>query len=206
MSNPEWYISNKDDPILDALGVYMGYSILFCHELTMVRQFLFDSISQQPMTSKVLLPIKKSRGFLTKVGIKFDNVQPGMTRDFTISFSEESDRDHAVSVLDGLTLNNEKIFSDFSISEIGFAILPIRTKFPKRSDTGCAGLLNCMDTFVFVALKNAKHCGKGYMFTNQDLKPLGCNDHLDIRDLHDIVLKVWDGGLEDTPRESSQIS
>ena len=44
------------------------------------------------------------------------------------------------------------------------------------------------------------------MFTNQDLKPLGCNDHLDIRDLHDIVLKVWDGGLEDTPRESSQIS
>ena len=32
-----------------------------------------------------------------------------MTRDFTISFSEESDRDHAVSVLDGLT-NNEKYF------------------------------------------------------------------------------------------------
>ena len=135
MSNPEWYISNKDDPILDALGVYDRiFDLILSRVDDGEAIFFLTAISQQPYDiKKFYYRLRNHADFLTKVGIKFDNVQPGMTRDFTISFSEESDRDHAVSVLDGLTLNNEKIFSISVFQRNRFSrVLPIRTKFPQK--------------------------------------------------------------------------
>ena len=197
MRNPDWYASQSHDPILDALHVYDRIFALILSNVDPDDPLMvMTAISQEPYdVKKFYYRLGDHAKFLAELGIEFEEVRPGMTRDFTIFFSERRARDHALAIIENCELNEVKLFSDIEATNNSiFCSLA----YPHEVLAGDAietasGSLHCAEHFVFVALKNAKHCGKGYIYSNKDLSVLGCRDQIDLKDVHDLIIELWDG-------------
>ena len=85
LRNPEWYISNEVDPILEMLKIYdkMIISLLQSddHEL-----LIATGLSQIPYQYlKFYYRLKDHKSFLDRIGLQFESVSPRMTRDFLVT-------------------------------------------------------------------------------------------------------------------------
>ena len=167
LKNPRWYISEKEDPILEMLIVYDK----------LIKDLLdhFDSeliiatgLSQKPYSeTKFYYRLKNHESFLRKLGIKFTSVKPRMTRDFLISFSTEDEALLAKEKLESLSDEfNIKIFGE--IDNRGkdiFVVLtyPFEIK-PSMNIHSTDSKFNLYDEVVFVAIKNGEHQSKGFSY------------------------------------------
>lgn len=200
MSNPEWYVSSVDDPILDALHVYDRiFQLILAKTSPNDSLLVATGISQEPYdVTKFYYRLINHTEFLTKLGIKYDQVWPGMTRDFTVTFSDRSELEHGLAVLKESELNGVKLFTDVEETEHSvFCTLGYPYEVSEEDRLECAsGPLRCRNYFAFVAVKNAKHRKEGYIYTNKSLNSCGCRDNLDLRCVHDLILELWESTAE----------
>jgi len=171
IENPEWYIKKSEDPIKDMILFYD--QILF--EYTQMQNYqimLATGLSQKPYDrAKYYYRLKDHSAFLKILGISFSKVEPRMTRDFLVSFSNKEDSQFAFKKFEEInSLNSEKIFKFDKRSDSIFVSLVI--SFEIKNTYNLIIKENYTIPFknhvVFVALKNGMHNDEGYFFSSSN--------------------------------------
>ena len=111
LTNPSWYINEEEDPFLEMLKVY-DEMILDLLGIKNAELIIATGLSQNPYEKlKFYYRLKDHKSFLEKVGIKFKNVVPRMTRDFLVSFDSIEDAKAAQYKLSKILVDNKiKLF------------------------------------------------------------------------------------------------
>ena len=175
LTNPEWYIKEKYDPILDMIIFYD--KILFEYKkLNDYEIILATGLSQKPYDrKKFYYRLKNHDKFLRDLNLDFTKVEPRMTRDFLISFKNDEDKNKAINKINELNnINQKKIFSLESRSDSIFVTLSLQEEIDKNEEIQIDEdrKIFIKDYVVFVALKNGMHDQKGYFYStlNMDIK------------------------------------
>ena len=167
VENPEWYIKKSEDPIEDMILFYD--QILF--EYTKIENYtimLATGLSQKPYDqTKYYYRLKNHSAFLKILEINYLKVEPRMTRDFLVSFSNKNDLDFAEKKFEEInSLNSQRIFkidkrsdSIFVSFVISFEIKNTYTLVIRKNHT-----ITLKNHVVFVALKNGMHSDEGYFY------------------------------------------
>jgi hypothetical protein len=171
VENPEWYIKKLEDPIKDMILFYD--EILF--EYTKIKNYkimLATGLSQKPYDRvKYYYRLKNHSAFLKILEVNFLKVEPRMTRDFLVTFSNKEDLDFAVKRFEEInSLNSSIIFkfdkrpdSIFVTLVISFEIKDTYNLTIKENYT-----IPFKSQVVFVALKNGMHNDEGYFFSSSN--------------------------------------
>jgi hypothetical protein len=167
VENPEWYIKKSEDPIEDMILFYD--QILF--EYTKIKNYtimLATGLSQKPYDqTKYYYRLKNHSAFLKILEINYLKVEPRMTRDFLVSFSNKNDLEFAEKKFEEInSLNSQRIFkidkrsdSIFVSFVISFEIKNTYTLVIKKNHA-----ITLKNHVVFVALKNGMHSDEGYFY------------------------------------------
>ena len=168
VENPEWYIKKSEDPIEDMILFYD--QILF--EYTKIENYtimLATGLSQKPYDqTKYYYRLKNHSDFLKILEINYSKVEPRMTRDFLVSFSNKNDLDFAEKKFEEInSLNSQRIFkidkrsdSIFVSFVISFEIKKAYALVIRKNHT-----ITLKNHVVFVALKNGMHSDEGYFYS-----------------------------------------
>lgn len=142
------------------------------YEYTKIKNYeiiLATGLSQKPYDRvKYYYRLKNHSNFLKILKINFHKVEPRMTRDFLITFSNKKDLDFSFKRLEEINfLNNNKIFKfDKRIDSIFVSLIiseEINDNYNLFIENNFSILLK--DHVVFVALKNGMHNDIGYLFS-----------------------------------------
>ncbi len=165
--NPDWYIDEGQDPLLE---IYASYDRLLRRTLRLPgnpRLLIATGLHQDPHDDLTYYwRLRDHAAFLREAGLDFESVTPLMSRDFTITCKTG---EHAAAVERALLearINESE--PAFSVDNRG-ADLFVMLEYPHDIPVGTPLLING-NTFAnfreevsFVAIKNGKHNGVGYL-------------------------------------------
>lgn len=196
-SNPSWYISETEDPLLDVYRLYdQIVGDLRC-SFPDRRLIIATGLHQDPhQVTTFYWRLTKHDSFLKRIGIDFERVEPRMSRDFllicrTVEQALMAER-QLISACgeDGIPL--------FEVDNRG-ADLFVTLTYPKDVPEGFAFWVgterfeNLRGEIDFVAIKNGQHNGVGYLVDTAQLAD-GELAPINLTALPDIICK--DFGLE----------
>jgi hypothetical protein len=175
--NPTWYVRADADPIHDMLRIYDG---LLADYLRMCRAgarcIIATGLTQVPYNHvKFYYRLKDHAAFLKVLGLRFARVQPRMTRDFEIEFSDNADRDAAVAALTALRVERDGLpaFGDVEVRECSVFVSLVYPHEIQAEDVlvGQDGHrpLAIHDLVAFVAIKNGMHSPKGFAYFSPNI-------------------------------------
>ena len=124
-------------------------------------------------TVKYYYRLKNHKFFFDNFGVKFKKILELMSRDFFIKFKSKKDALNNIKLIKNIeTLEGEKIFSDLQIKGKDLFLTlnynkEIKNQIIKNKLNQNIKLVDFVD---FVAIKNGKHHGKGYLYMNNHLK------------------------------------
>jgi len=147
-----------------------------------IRIMIAVAIQQVPFEKNVYYWRLRNHGlFLNEIGIKPISVEPRMTRDFLITFSNNQQAKEAENSLSLITAKDgEKIFGE--IDNRGASLFVVLT-YPNIIEDnfniyfGGNIIRNFEDRVAFVAIKNGMHDRNGYFF----------DTNLSVADQHEII-------------------
>lgn len=195
-TNPIWYIKSEEDPLSDALDLYD----------LIIGEFLYQSdvdfivatgLSQRPYDSiKFYYRLNSHKDFLSKIGVKFTNVYPRMTRDFLIEFEDSQHAMEAEKLLASVIVegpDNLPLFGE--IDNRGNSLFVTLT-FPLEitESTNFCILDNKYPLFPeisFVAIKNGMHQEDGFAFFTKDVASNAPPDGAHVALLGNTVLEYF---------------
>lgn len=165
--NPSWLISPEHDPVLE---VYDQYDRLIC-ELRKAfpehRLMIATGLHQDPYPEeKYYWRLIAHEQFLKLIGIEFDSVQPLMSRDFIVYFSNAEQAEAAATIL--RNARAEDGISMFEVDNRGVSLFVMLT-YPHDIPDGMSMIVgnrrieNLRQQVAFVAIKNGEHNGEGYL-------------------------------------------
>jgi len=179
--NPNWYLAPGKDPLLDIYSVYDDIVRDMLALPGAPRVMIATGLHQDPYPAQLFYyRLADHVSFLSRLGVKFTNVVPLMSRDFTVSFDDSQAAEDAARVLssvrapDGLPM--------FSVDNRGRTLFMMLT-YPKEIRPGFIPKIDSQPLWdihpdvAFVALKNGEHNGTGYFLdtgTGNSAKPDGC--------------------------------
>ena len=119
-----------------------------------------------------------------------------MTRDFEITFANNSDRDKAKSILDDLKLekDNIKIFNEIDERDKSLFVTLTYPNEIKKNDKILNKRkldLNLFEEVVFVAIKNGMHDSKGYVFCSSLSEIEVVKKPIHVSTLHNMILSYF---------------
>lgn len=170
--NPEWYVSHKYDPFAEMLLVY-DEIIKEAVSLKNCNLIVATGLTQELDEKAVFYYRPKNHeSFLNEIGIHFKKVLPRMSRDFLIEFSSEEEASYAEKLLRSVKLNEKYFFlkPDNRGTSIFVSIGYDREIFEKDEIQLGEKKIKIFNELSFVAIKNGKHCDKGYLFLDQSIK------------------------------------
>lgn len=187
--NPDWYIEQSEDPFLEMLIVYDE----ILKELN--NNDSYDFIVATGLSQKVherikyYYRLKNHENFLDGLGLNFKSVEPRMTRDFLIKFSDSESAKLGEKILLDIHLNGDRLFGE--IDNRGRDLFVVLT-YDKEITQECAvyidGMKILMSEFVnFVAIKNGEHQSKGYAFFSERLQSFSPSDKSNIIKIHNCI-------------------
>lgn len=166
--NPNWYVSNDQDPIADALKLY-DLIVGEYFSIRGVEVVLATGLSQKPYGRTEFYYRLKTHGeFLKKLGINFERVFPRMTRDFLVEFSNEKQAQEAQALMASARVIGENTPLFGQIDNRGSSLfvtltyaneITAETRFIANGKS-----LNLFPEVSFVAIKNGMHQAEGFAF------------------------------------------
>lgn len=198
IQNPEWYVSKKDDPLLEvlksydkAIGDYLaiqnqGYDILIC-----------TGLSQTAVIKNVFYyRLEDHSNFFDLFSIPYIKIEPRMTRDFLVHFKDNSEALAVKDYIQGISIRSKKVFDHIDVRENElFITLTYDEEIKKESIISYKSFngnslveFDLADKVVFVAIKNGEHSEKGYLFKSFDTDD---NKQINIVDIYSIVLNYF---------------
>ncbi len=176
LSNPSEYVGKADDPILDAIKVYdriIGQilSDVDGHKIiaTALRQIAVDE-------QQIYYRLRSHDEFLKNIGLKNFKVEPRMTRDFKLTFSDLKSEKNGVALLRSIKHSGIRLFNDVDVRDGSVFVTLTYNKQLREKDILKVSnqLINLQASFVFVAVKNGHHDTNGYGFMDFESKSLEC--------------------------------
>ena len=191
-TNPNWYCSFYEDPLLDVYKVYDKILENLFKRNKNFRILIASGLSQEPTENPTYYwRLKNHSEFLTKLKINFLKIEPRMSRDFVVFFKSFDDASLAEAELLKLNINNQQLFE---IDNRGSTLF-VTLKFPDliSSNTNLYYeqsilLENFFDLVSLVALKNGKHNEVGY-FIDSDVKKDEEIDFIPLKSIYGIILQ-----------------
>jgi len=190
--NPSWYVDKKKDPLLDLLKMYDA--ILYdLNKLKNTRLIIATGLQQVPYeTPTFYWRLKNHNDFLIKLGVKFKRVQPRMTRDFLLEFSNPEDLIHAEDTLSKVrSLSGKSVFGE--IDNRGDDLFVSLTYSEDIGDDFSIFMnkkeyKNFKNDVAFVAIKNGHHDAIGY-YLDSSVSPNQFEKNIPLTHLFDLVLE-----------------
>ena len=169
--NPKWYISESSDPLLEILELY-DTILAELNDLPNVRLMISVGMRQVPYEDVTYYwRLRNHEDFLNKIGVRYSQVHPRMTRDFLIEFDTVEDSQNAERLLRTITAGNgTKVFG--AIDNRGVDIFVTLT-YPYEIENSFMMKIDSQeyhgfrDDIVFVAIKNGHHDTIGYFFDSE---------------------------------------
>ena len=194
--NPDWYVEPGADPLLE---VYQQYDEILGRlmRLPNTRYIIATGLSQKPYDKPVFYyRLAKHASFLDLLDIAYVSVEPRMTRDFLIRFSDDLALDQAVEKLSALAIDGVALFGqlDERPNEL-FVTMDYPMEISSDSVLDANGYLGASFKLAehvnFVAIKNGEHQGKGFVFIDPRLEGAEFKDGDHVSRLHDTIMSQF---------------
>lgn len=198
LKNPAWYVRPDADPLFDTL---LEYDRILGDYLDMAnlgtQLVVATGLSQKPYDRlKFYYRLSGHADFLRTCGVTFAGVSPLMTRDFVVSFANQSDATSAFKILGSLAHKStgKKLFGDFQAKEDSLFLSLV---YPDEilpddefvlEDGSAHNLGRQVD---FVALKNGMHATEGVCYFSQNDKFKAPDKPVDVKQLHNLVMSYF---------------
>lgn len=174
LKNPEWYCPINIDPILNVYKLYDSILGLLS-QLPNAHLILATGLSQKPHPKLIFYwRLKAHEQFLRQIGIQnFAKVNPRMSRDFLIEFSEENAATQAINILTACNIQGVPVFKVDGRGASLFIelIYPHNISDDLELEVGDYTLPNFRKQVSFVALKNGEHSSIGYYLDTAKSNP-----------------------------------
>lgn len=196
IENPQWYIEAGSDPLLDAYKQYDEFLGFLINDPN-YSYILATGLSQTPVEAPVFYyRLKSHENFLNDLKIDFTRVDPRMTRDFLIRFNSNQDREYAFKILNSLELNGNRLFGEIEIRDLElFVTLTYPHEITKDSFVYSVldNSINLkIESYVnFVAIKNGKHSGTGYLAVHPEIKTSRFKNGMHVAELFDGICELY---------------
>ncbi len=193
--NPEWYVSQKDDPLADVLSLYDMIVAEYLKE-SHAEFLVATGLAQKPYDRlKFYYRLNQHSDFLNSLGINFSRVYPRMTRDFLIEFSNERDADVARIILAGLKVEDDGLPIFGEVDNRGRSLFVVLT-YPKEITERTKYIFNSQSFFLspivsFVALKNGMHQSEGFAFFSKNLVAFAPKDKAHVSSLGRVIANYF---------------
>ena len=164
--NPEWYIGSGDDPVLEAYELYDSILASVMSAAPDARILVATGLSQEPCDTPVYYyRLKDHAAFLNKIGVEYNRVLARMSRDFLIECSDSAQAMKAEKVLRTGMLEGIPLFEVDNRGSSLFVMLsyPHRIESDARASFSTGIVAAFGQEVSFVALKNGRHSGMGYL-------------------------------------------
>lgn len=192
--NPKWYIQEKKDPILDMLKIY-DFIVGELFKIEGYEKIIATGLSQKPFNKvEFYYRLKNHSAFLEKIGLRFKEVHPRMTRDFLISFENEKESIKAEEVLSNIRINDkEKLFSKLdNRGKDLFVTLTYENEIHKSCFVKFKEKkINIFNETVFVAIKNGMHQEKGFAFFTNKVSKFAPDNNSHVKNIHSTILSFF---------------
>lgn len=195
--NPEWYLKQCEDPVLNVFQLYDEIIKEFL-SLENVRLMFATGLKQVPYENVTFYwRLKNHAEFLEKVGVQFKRVLPRMTRDFLVEFNNDSDIFKAEAIIKSIKDSNG--IPLFGVIENRVRDLFVTLTYPEDINkdlkifVGENQMVSFEKDVVFVAIKNGRHHGDGYFIdTNVEINGHVKGSSVPVRKLFFEVLSHFD--------------
>lgn len=194
IKNPEWYCPHGFDPLIQILSEY-DYQIGKILKMKDVKLFIATGLHQQPHEHLTFYwRLKEHTKFAEIIGIEnFSEILPRMSRDFLVTFNNESDAINAEKLLNCFyaSLDDQRIFE---VDNRGTSLF-VELVYPNDitadasiySKVSNLKLERFKSYLAFVAIKNGEHNGIGYLTSNFDLK---LKQQINLTDVKSVIKEV----------------
>lgn len=192
--NPEWYIKEKKDPILDAYKFYdnliyeymnmKNYSILIATGLT---QIPYEE-------STYYYRLSNHKEFLKLLEIDFYKLETRMSRDFLIYFKDHQTSKLCANKFEKINkLNNKKIFNFDNRGSSIFVSFAYDKEILNNTQIKISKDINIKlkEHVNFVAIKNGKHTSKGFIYTKGDISKINFLNGNHIKNINYLIKKFF---------------
>jgi hypothetical protein len=167
LRNPEWYVDNNEDPVLDCYRLYDRFIADTRRTFPHARLMIATGLHQDPHAETTFYwRLKDHDVFLSRHGVPFSVVEPRMSRDFVVNCDDPIQASAAEARLLSITSDDgEPLFEvDNRGSDLFVTLLwadDIGKDFVYR--VGNRPHTGLRDDVAFVAIKNGEHNGIGYL-------------------------------------------
>ena len=200
LKNPDWYISENEDPLADLLKFY-DMLVQEYIDLPEVELMLATGLTQKPYDRvKFYYRLNSHEAFLHSLGIKFLSVTPRMTRDFLVQFETMQQALAAQEVLSSVFVEGVEDAPLFGEIDNRGKSLFVALTYPYEitSSTlyhlgGRAAPLSPQVSFV--AIKNGMHHNEGFAFFTQGVAEVAPQDGAHVSELNESIMRHF--GIQD---------
>lgn len=164
--NPRWYVDPKADPVFDVYSLYDRVVGQLQEALPNARLMIATGLHQDPHHEVTFYwRLKDHADFLKQANVRFDRLEPRMSRDFILYFSDSQDAAIASSRIKQIRSTDGTAF--FEVDDRGDSLfvtlvwahdLPESVSFFIGNDLKA----NFRQHVAFVAIKNGEHNSVGY--------------------------------------------
>jgi hypothetical protein len=191
LKNPPSYAPPDADPIYDMLQLY-DHILSSYLEMNEVELIIATGLSQKPYDrKKFYYRLKNHDDFMRQLGIKFDRIQPRMTRDFLVEFNSPTSAKLAEDALSKILVLPDGLPLFGKIENLGKDLF-ITLTFPNEITKDCYIYLNHQKIFLtenlaFVAIKNGMHSDVGYAYFSPGLQYIAPKQGSHIKSIFDVI-------------------
>lgn len=169
--NPENILKKTEDPFKETLIIYNDIlsDYLDDQKNIIVATGLTQEIVQKPQFYYRLI---NHESFLRSLGLVYLRVETKMSRDFSIYFSDNEDRDKGFQILKKIYLNGDVLFGVLDLKDKSIFVTLTYDKEILENDSIILEnkTIDIFKEIVFVALKNGQHNGRGFLFAQGEIE------------------------------------
>lgn len=188
--NPDWYIKEDMDPLLDVYELYDAVLGSLQREFPDARIMFATGLHQTPYPKITYYwRLKDHEAFLTKIGAPFQSVEPRMSRDFVVRCASTQEAAIAAQKIGAARAHDGTPL--FEVDNRGDSLFVMLT-YPAEITKGFGISVDNQfyDHFdkdvAFVAIKNGEHIGTGY-FGDSGSKANKETDEFPLRNIPKII-------------------
>lgn len=174
LRNPDWYVGRGLDPVLEVYRLYDRIVADIIQLFPDYRVMIATGLHQEPHTQLTYYwRLREHAHFLKSIGIAFTRVEPRMSRDFLVEFSDRAAAaEGAMRLVRAQTADGTRLFEVDNRGTDVFVMLtyPLDIHASLEFFIGPERFGGLRDYVAFVAIKNGEHDGVGYFLDTADSK------------------------------------
>lgn len=174
-SNPDWYVSDRFDPVFDIYAAYDRIVQDVMEALPDARVLIATGLHQNPYPKNLFYwRLKDHAKFLSQIGLIYDRVEPRMSRDFVIYCADIEQCRRAQERLSNVVSSDGRAL--FDMDNRGSSLFVTLT-WPEdigddfKVHIGNEQFSGFRGHIAFVAIKNGDHDGIGYFIDTGKPQP-----------------------------------